>query len=69
MKANKLLSLTLGALLVALVAGCDSKPEEVVASPTCADLEKIKDPAQRTELLKKCPRLGSGFKPSDKREW
>ena len=40
-----------------------------MASPTCADLEKIKDPAQRAELLKKCPRLGSGFKPSDKREW
>ena len=53
----------------AVVAGCDNKAEEKVASPTCADLEEIKGPAQRAELLKKCPRLGSGFKPSDTREW
>ena len=69
MKAKKVLSLTLGALVATLVTGCDNKPEEKVASATCAELKTIKDPTQRAELLKKCPRVGSGFRPSDKREW
>lgn len=57
----------LAALLPALLTGCNEKP--TVASPTCADLNKITDPAVREELLKKCPRSGPDFQPSKPRNW
>lgn len=54
-----------------LNVGCSKKTDEIYqgASPICADLDKITDPAEKAELLKKCPRGGPGFKPSDKKEW
>jgi entry exclusion lipoprotein TrbK len=39
-------------------------PTGPVASPACADLPNVTDPAQRAELQKKCPRSGPAFKPS-----
>lgn len=54
--------------LVAFLSGCGKAPPEV-ASPTCADLDKVTDPVQKTELLKKCPRSGPEFKPSPKKEY
>jgi entry exclusion lipoprotein TrbK len=57
------LVLAVGALLV----GCKDKPS--VASPACADLEKVTDPVQKAELLKKCPRSGPAFKPSREKKW
>ncbi|MFZ3287954.1 MAG: entry exclusion lipoprotein TrbK [Telluria sp.] len=50
-----------------LLAGCGDRPP--VASPTCADLEKITDPVQKAELLKKCPRSGPVYKPSPEKKW
>ena len=55
--------LAVGASLV----GCKDKP--AVASPACADLEKVTDPAQKAELLKKCPRSGPACKPSEEKKW
>lgn len=54
-----------------LTVGCSKNPDEKieVVSPTCADLGKVIDPVQKAELLKKCPRGGPAFKPSDKKEW
>jgi entry exclusion lipoprotein TrbK len=54
-----------------LNTGCSKKADEIYqeASPICADLDKITDPTKKAELLKKCPRGGPGFKPSDKKEW
>lgn len=67
MSAKRLLSLFVAATIAALIAGCGKTPD--VASPTCADLDKITDPAKKAELLKKCPRSGPAFKPSEKKEW
>lgn len=66
MIAKRILALVVPAILAALVGGCGKDPE--TASPTCADLDKITDTAQRAELLKKCPRSGPEFKPSPKKE-
>jgi entry exclusion lipoprotein TrbK len=60
------------AVLAVVFPGCSKQPEPAipaVASPTCADLDKITDPAQHAELLKKCPRSGTQFKPSQKKEY
>jgi entry exclusion lipoprotein TrbK len=67
MKTN--ISAVFAVLLAATmtVSGCREKP--AVASPSCAELEKISDPAQRAELLKKCPRGGPDFKPSPEKNW
>ncbi len=54
-------------VIVSLLGGCSKSPE--IASPSCAQLEKATDPAIRAELMKKCPRGGSGFKPSPKVVW
>ncbi|WP_426116087.1 entry exclusion lipoprotein TrbK [Massilia sp. PWRC2] len=51
----------------ALLAAC--KDKAAVASPVCADLARTSDPARRAELLKKCPRSGPVFKPSEKKQW
>jgi entry exclusion lipoprotein TrbK len=68
MKLKQIFPLALAALIAVLVVGCGKS--EDVTSPSCADLDKVKDPAQREELLKKCPRgAPGGFKPSEKREW
>ena len=54
-----------------LTIGCSKRPDEKaeIASPTCADMDKITDPAQKAELLKKCPRSGPEFKASPKKEY
>lgn len=68
---NKRALLLMTIVAASLNVGCGKKSDESthVASPTCADLDKITDPIQKAELLKKCPRGGPGFKPSDKKEW
>jgi entry exclusion lipoprotein TrbK len=68
MRTQRLIALALAAVLAAGLAGC-GKEQPAVASPTCADLDKVTDPAQRAELLKKCPRSGPEFKPSPKKDY
>jgi len=65
MKAKHILALA--SLLPVLLTGCNDKP--AVASPACADLEKTTDPAARAELLKRCPRVGPAYKPSQPKNW
>lgn len=50
-----------------MILGCSEKVE--TASPSCADLDNIKDPVQKEKLLKACPRSGPEFKKSEKKEW
>lgn len=50
-----------------MLSGCERKPE--IASPSCAALGTNVSEAERKELEKKCPRTGSSFKPSVKKEW
>lgn len=69
MIANRLLTFVAAATVAAFLAGCGKEPEPVAASPTCAELDKVTDPAQRAELLKKCPRSGPEFKASPKKEY
>jgi entry exclusion lipoprotein TrbK len=54
------------ATMVVLV-GCREEP--AVASPACADFEKVIDPTVKAALLKKCPRSGPEFKPSPEKKW
>lgn len=68
MRTQRFIALALAAALAASLAGCGKEPP-AVASPTCADLDKVTDPAQRAELLKKCPRSGPEFKPSPKKDY
>lgn len=67
MNMKRLLLMILAGTMAALLVGCDKTPE--LASPTCADLDKITDPAKQAELLKICPRSGPAFKPSEKKSW
>jgi entry exclusion lipoprotein TrbK len=72
MHTKKLLSCLATAVLAAVLPGCSKQPEAAIpalASPTCADLDKVTDAAQQAELLKKCPRSGTQFKPSQKKEY
>jgi len=64
MKLQRLLLMIVAGTFAVLLVGCEKAPD--IASPTCADLDKITDPVKREELLKTCPRSGSGFKPSPK---
>lgn len=50
---------------ILLSTGCTEKPEEISGGLTCADYERVTDKAVRDDLLKKCPRLGPAFKPSN----
>ena len=68
MRTQQLAALLLAATLAASLAGC-GKEAPAVASPTCADVDKVTDPAQKAELLKKCPRSGPEFKPSPKKSY
>ena len=68
MRTQQLAALLLAATLAAGLAGC-GKEAPAVASPTCADADKVTDPAQKAELLKKCPRSGPEFKPSPKKSY
>lgn len=52
---------------LAIISGCHDKP--VVASPACVELETTTDPAKRADLIKKCPRGGPNFKPSEPKSW
>lgn len=67
MTVKRLLFMILAGTIAAFIVGCEKTPE--TASPTCADLDKITDPAQKAELLKTCPRSGPAFKPSEKKGW
>lgn len=67
MNKQRFVVLMVAATFAAFLAGCGKAPE--VASPTCADLDKVTDPAQKAELLKKCPRSGPEFKASPKKEY
>ncbi|NOU14713.1 MAG: entry exclusion lipoprotein TrbK [Methylococcaceae bacterium] len=67
MKLQRLLLMIIACTFAVLLVGCEKAPD--IASPTCADLDKITDPAKKEELLKTCPRSGSGFKPSPKKSW
>ncbi|NOU14186.1 MAG: entry exclusion lipoprotein TrbK [Methylococcaceae bacterium] len=67
MKLQGLLLMIVAGTFAVLLVGCEKAPD--IASPTCADLDKITDPVQKEELLKTCPRSGSGFKPSPKKSW
>lgn len=68
MNNKKILIATFFSMMVtALLSGCNEKP--AIASPSCADLEKIIDPAKKNELQKKCPRNGPAFKPSEDKKW
>jgi len=52
-----------------LTVGCSKKPDEQTAC-TQDSLDKITDPAQKAELLKRCPRLGGPkFKASEQKEY
>lgn len=53
--------------VAALMIGCGEQPQ--ATNIVCADFEKTTDPAKKEELLKKCPRIGPAFKPSDKKVW
>jgi len=68
MRTQPFIALALAAALAASLAGCSKEPP-TAASPSCADLNKVTDPAQRVELLKKCPRSGPEFKPSPKKDY
>lgn len=67
MTTKRLLLMIVAGTFAVLLVGCEKTPD--VASPTCADLDTITDPAQKEELLKTCPRNGSGFKPSPKKSY
>jgi entry exclusion lipoprotein TrbK len=75
MKANKVLTLALAALMAALVAGCDNKPAKQampeVNDENCkpASIAKIEDKGMQQEFSSQCLRRGGTFKPSEKKEW
>lgn len=65
--------ITLVALTAAVLAGCDSAPQETVPEATrenCTKevIESIKDKAAREEFAGKCLRL-SAYKPSPAKSW
>ncbi|WP_366918949.1 entry exclusion lipoprotein TrbK [Burkholderia aenigmatica] len=67
MKKSQATLIALSALAMLALFGCsksDQSTSATIASPTCADLPSISDPAQRAELQKKCPRSGAAFQPS-----
>lgn len=62
MKLRNLVLLCVFAGPIVALAGCGKSNETAqVASPTCADLQSITDPAKRAELDAKCPRNGASF--------
>jgi entry exclusion lipoprotein TrbK len=67
MKTNTWLAVVLILTASVLFASCKDTLE--VASPDCVDIEKITDPVERAERLKKCPRGGPTFKPSPVKSW
>jgi entry exclusion lipoprotein TrbK len=67
MAKNRMLLMILISTIATIIAGCEKSAD--VASPNCADLDKITNPVQKAELLKTCPRGGAAFKPSDKKSW
>jgi len=79
MKTNKVLTLALAALVVALVAGCGKKPDEQPAKQAMpevndenckpASIAKIEDKGAQQAFSSLCLRRGGGFKPSEKKEW
>jgi entry exclusion lipoprotein TrbK len=56
-----------GLSLCVMFAGCDGRTAAV--STACAKLANATDPARKAELVKKCPRGGPVFKPSEKKQW
>jgi len=67
MAKNRMLLMIFISTIVTITVGCEKTPD--IASPKCADLDRITNPVQKAELLKTCPRSGAAFKPSDKKSW
>jgi len=67
MKTKRCAGFVVLLVTILIVTGCRDEP--AVASPACAELGKISNPSKRGELLKKCPRGGSDFKPSPEKNW
>jgi len=67
MAKNRILSMIFISTIATIIVGCEKTPD--IASPKCADLDKITNPVQKAELLKTCPRSGAAFKRSDKKIW
>lgn len=67
MKIQNFIAIAVLLVAAAIVAACKDKP--AVASPACADLAGVSDPAQKAELIKRCPRSGPDFKPSPVKNW
>lgn len=65
---QRVLASVMSVAFATVIVGCSKSPD-VVASPACADLAKVTDPAQKAELLKKCPRAGGEFKASPKKDY
>lgn len=67
MKTSKRASqVVLLAVFNVLATGCGSR--EVEANP-CRDIDKISDPARKTERLTKCPRGGPPIVFKKPQEW
>jgi len=67
MRKTNLAAFALIAAAAFSLSACDKQESAVnkpIASPACADLANVTDPAQRAELEKKCPRSGAVFTPS-----
>jgi len=67
MKTQNFIVIAVLLVAAAIVVAC--KDKLAVASPACADLAGISDPAQKAELIKRCPRNGPDFKPSPVKNW
>jgi entry exclusion lipoprotein TrbK len=63
----RMILMILVSTIATIIVGCEKSPD--IASPKCADLDKITNPVQKAELLKTCPRSGTAFKPSDQKSW
>ena len=67
MKTRWLTGLLFAYITLAVMSGCDGK--QAAASPACANLGNVTDPTLKADLIKKCPRGGTVFKPSEKKQW
>lgn len=73
-KINKIMTLTLVALVMAPVVGCDNKPAILpmpeVSDANCApDKIKAMPKDQQQEFSSLCIRRDGNFKPSPTKEW
>ena len=75
MRLSKPSILAAAALVAALLAGCEKKPEPVTLPEVNAEnckpenIAKIEDKGVQQAFSSLCLRRGGDFKPSPKREW